>query len=204
MVKANTTIFLFALVFVAGLAVLALFFFYSNPNAVLVEGVLISADNESPLIAFPELAESSTFVVSPQFYEPVVSLDSYMFNGAALFIQVLEGNNKNAVQLIRVYNNENQLTHCLTNYGDVSRQETLGLDECNAMQQPGQNTIVLIQFPDNTLPQPEIELREKQITVKPKSYEDIGSTCFLALRIMYKNAQDIVDASNILVSRISP
>lgn len=193
---------LYALIVITAIAAIALLL-TQNPNALLVEGVLIDAGQGSPYTAFSELSNSNSFIISPQMYEPTVVLDQYMFNGAALFIQVLEGNRKGVEQVFRVYSPDNEMLYCVTNRGDLSIQETISVEECNLLLQSEDRAIILIQFPDNSLPRPELKLAPGRLTAKPKSYSDIGSTCFLALRIMYENAQAVVEASNLLVEEIN-
>ena len=85
----------------------------------------------------------------------------------------------------------------------MKTEERLGIEQCNALLNSGENALVLIQFPNGALPQPMIELREKQITINPKAYDDVGSTSFLALRMMFENSEDIIEASNLIVERAS-
>jgi len=203
MYQKNARLFAVLSVFTVLIAALTIFFYFENANALMVEGVLIHSSTEEPRKAFSRLAQSPSFVVSPQLYEPVATIDQYMFNGAALFIQVLEGNRKSVVQAIRVYNPKNELQYCLTNYGDINKAVTLSIAECNKMLQSQKSTVVLIQFPDESQPTPAIELAGQRITIKPKSYRDIAHTSFLALRIMYKNSQDLIDTSNLIVGKVS-
>ena len=201
MSKLNKSLVPYAIVFVAVVIAVALFLFNSSQDAVLVEGVMVDAGN-SPFEAFSGFSRQNSFVVSPQLYEPVVTLDQYMFNGAALAIQVLEGSNKDVEQLVRVYNHDNEMLYCMTNRGDVKTQETVGVEECQALLDREEKAFILIQFPNNLLQSPVLELKENRLTVKPKAYDDIGDTTFLALKIMYANALDIVDASNSVIDRI--
>ncbi len=203
MAKKMASAYIFLIVFAIAVVALAAFFYNINSNNVLVEGVLVSAGSSDPFAAFSSLSGSDSFIVSPQLHEPVGSLEQYMFNGAALFIQVLQGNQKEIMQLIRVFNQQNEMIYCSTNFGDVRREERLSVEQCNELLASKEKTLVLIQFPDDGQWQPKIELGEKKITIKPKSYEDIGSTSFLALRIMYTNARDIISASNLIVGRIN-
>ena len=203
MAKKMARVYIFLIVFAIVAVALAVFFYNSNSNNVLVEGVLVSSSSGSPFAAFSSLSKSSSFIVSPQMHEPVGSLETYMFNGAALFIQVLQGNQKGIVQVIRVFNSRNEMVYCSTNLGDVKTEQSLSVQECNDLLDSEGKTVVLIQFPDNSQLQPVIELDGKKMAIKPKGYEDIGGTCFLALRIMYKNSEDIINASNLIVGRIN-
>ncbi|MBN2067933.1 MAG: hypothetical protein JW744_05690 [Candidatus Diapherotrites archaeon] len=199
----DSRILAFALALLIVAIALVLFFRSLNPNTVVVEGTLISSAGESPFSAFSGLTENYSFVVSPQIYDPVVNIDQYMFNGAALFLVVLEGNSRNSTLLIRAYSPENELIYCSTNYGDLTREARIGIEECNSILNRAGEAIVLVQFPDGSQAQPGIELEGNIITIKPKSYSDVGSTCLLALRLMFQNSGEIIAASNDIIGRIS-
>ncbi len=203
MAKKMARVYIFLIVFAIVAVALAAFFYNSNLNNVRVEGVLITSKSVAPEKTFALLGESSSFIVSPQSHESIGSLEQYMVNGSNLFIVVLKGNKKEVMQIVRVFNPQNEMIYCFTNYGVETRGERIDVQECNDLLGSEGKTVVLIQFPDNSQWQPIIELDGKKITIKPRSYEDIGSTCFLALRIMYTNAGDIINASNLIVGRMN-
>lgn len=164
-------------------------------KGLVVEGVFIDSGEEDPYSLFSALSKKSVFLISPQMHERAETVDHSMFNGTALFLQVLEGNKRKPVQVIRVYDEGNELSYCLTNYGDVNKSETLEKEECLEYLSQENSAVVLIQFPDQRLPQPVLEISKDKLIVRPKSSEGIGETCFLALRIMFKNSQQIVERS---------
>jgi len=177
--------------------------FAPQQNGLIVEGVLIDAGQNSPAEAFSGFSSHSIFLVSTRMNERMTVLDHSLFNGMALFLQVFEGNGKKAVQVIRVYDSQNNLSYCLTNFGDVNRSETLESGECLDYLSPQNGSIVMIELPDDGLQRPVIELNENALIVRPTGNEDIGSTSFLALRLMFKNAPEIIERSNQILGRIS-
>ncbi len=170
--------------------------FFPVNKGLVVEGVFIDSGEKDPYSLFSALSKKSVFLISPQMHERAEAVDHSMFNGTALFLQVLEGNKRKPVQVIRVYNEGNELSYCLTNYGDVNKSETLEKLECLEYISQENNAVVLIQFPDQRLPQPVLEISEGRLVIKPKTDEGIGEACFLALRILFKNSQQIVERSD--------
>jgi hypothetical protein len=135
--------------------------------------------------------------------EKISPVDHTIFGGSALFLQVLEGNGRQTVQLLRVYNSKRELIYCLTNFGDVNRSERLETEACQDFLGQEDSVLVLIQFPDDGLPMPVLELSEHKIVVKTALQEEIGDASFLALRIMFKNARDVIESSNLIFDRIA-
>lgn len=165
-------------------------------KGLVVEGVFIDSGEKDTYSLFSAISKKSVFLISPQMHERAEAVDHSMFNGTALFLQVLEGNKRKPVQVIRIYNEGNELSYCLTNYGDVNKSETLEKEECLEYLSQENSAVVLIQFPDQRLSQPVLEISEGKLIVRPKSSDGIGETCFLALRIMFKNSQQIVERSD--------
>jgi hypothetical protein len=180
------------------------FFAMSIPgNAVLVEGSLIrSATSAGPQEMSGKLGAENSFIISPSLHDPVQGVDSAMFNGAALFIQVLSGNKREVIQLLRVYDKGGLLAYCITNRGDVLNEERLALEQCNDFMKAGASVLVLIELPDTSKPQPEIVLDEKKITIIADRYGGIGSACFTMLKIMFPNAAEIIQRSNLITGAI--
>lgn len=166
----------------------------------VVEDVLIDSGHESPFEAFSSFSGNSTFVVSPQMHETAEPVDHAMFNGTALFLQVMQGNGKSPVQVIRVYDEEENLDYCLTNFGDFNRSERMEAQECLEYISPENRAVVLLQFPDSELSMPRLDLSERKLVVQATSNDDIGKASFVALRIMFQNSQEIIDRSNTLLS----
>jgi len=171
-------------------------------KGLVVEGVSIDSASQDPYALFNSLSQESTFIVSPRMNERAEAVDHLVFNGMALFLQVVEGNKKEAVQLIRVYKGD-ELSYCLTNYGDVNVSETLEREECLEYLSQENAAIVLIEFPNESLPRPVLEISESKLVVRPKSNDSIGEACFLSLRVMFKNSEQILGASNSFLGRLN-
>jgi len=169
----------------------------------LVEGTLIDAGSQDPYELFSTISSKERFLISPQMNEKTSAVDHAIFAGSALFLQVLEGNSRNTVQVIRAYYAQGSFAYCLTNYGDVNRSERLEKEECEAFLGQENAVLVMIEFPDDSLQRPVIELGQDKIVVKSNSQESIDETCFLALRIMFENAREVIERSNVIFGRIT-
>ena len=191
-----------AAVVITLLAATAIFAFVPLQKGLLVEGVLITYKGNA-FELFPEFAKNDVFLISPQMNEKAKSVDHAIFNGTALFLQVFEGNGRSTVQVLRVYDEEGNFVYCLTNYGDVTVSEELSTEECLEYLSPENGAIVLIESPDKTLPRPVIEISENRLVVRPKTNDDIGDTCFLALKIMFKNSEEIIATANSILTGIT-
>lgn len=192
-----------SLIAVAIAIVLAIVVLGPFQKELVVEGVSIDSSGQDPYALFAGLSQKSTILVSPQMNERAEAVDHLMFNGMALFLQVVEGNNRQAVQVIRVYGTGNEIGYCLTNYGDVNRSETMQREECLEYISQENAGVVLIEFPDPNLPRPVLEISEGRLVVRPKSNEDISKTCFLAIRIMFKNSQQILGRASAILGAIT-
>lgn len=175
----------------------------SGQRPLVVEGVLIDAGEMDPYNAFSDISSEPKFIISPQMTESMQAVDHATFNAAALFLQVLEGNGRKTVQLVRVYNGERQLLYCLTNFGDLNRSEMLEAGPCQDLLKGEDGFPILIQFPDQSLSMPSIELSEDSLVIRPSSQEDIGETSFLALRIMFRNAREVIEKSGLIFDQIT-
>jgi hypothetical protein len=177
--------------------------FAAGQDALIVEDTLIESGESDPYSLFASLSKNSVFLVSPQMNEKTRAVDHAMFNGTAMFLQVIEGNGRKAVQVIRVYDESNGLSYCLTNFGDLNKSERLEADACLDYLSSKNGALVLIEFPDSELSRPGLEISEGRLVVKPSSSGDIGKTCFLALRIMFKNSEEIIESSNVILSGLT-
>jgi len=187
----------------ATIIVMALLVLFASPqNGLLVEGVLIDAGPEDPYALFAGISSREKFLISPQMNEKTASVDHAIFGGSALFLQVLEGNGRQTVHVIRVYSKERELMYCLTNFGDVNRSERLEAGPCQEFLKEENAVLVMIQFPDESLPRPVLEVSKDQIVVKSASQDEIADASFLALRIMFKNAQEVIESSTIVFDRL--
>ncbi len=191
-----------AVVVVTLVVAIAIFAFVPFQKALLVEDVLIISEG-NPFEIFPEFAENNVFLISPQMNEKAKSVDHAIFNGTALFLQVLEGNGRNTVQVLRIYDSEENFVYCLTNLGDVTVSEELSPEECLEYLSSENGAIVLIESPDKTLSKPVIEISANKLVVRPKTNDDIGDTSFLALRIMFTNSEEIIAGANTILSNFT-
>jgi len=192
-----------AIAIILGLAVAAFAFSGMQQKGLVVEGTLIDAGRENPYELFASIASKQVFIVSPEMNERTAAVDHEMFNGTALFLQVLEGNNRKAIQVVRVYDESKNLEYCITNYGDTNRSETLEKGECLDYISGSSGFPVLIQFPDSSLAMPKLEVSQEKLVVRPSSQGNIGDASFLALEIMFKNSRDIIEASNLIVKKLN-
>lgn len=185
-----------AVVFILLAVAVAAVLFFPSQKGLVVEGTLIDSGDKDPYGLFDSISKKNTFLISPEMNERVQGVDHLMFNAMALYLQVIEGNRRNSVQVIRATNPEGELVYCLTNYGDVNRSEMLEPQECLDYLAPKNGVVVLIEFPDETLPLNKIELSESKMVIRPNSNDSISDATFLALRIMFENAREIIDKSN--------
>ncbi len=187
---------------IAAIAItLAIFMFLYPENGLVVEGVLVTGQN-NPAQDLADFRKNHVFLVSPKMHDPVQEIDHEMFNAMALFLQVLEGNNRETVQVIRVYS-QGRISYCETNFGDETRQERLQAQECLDYLKPENGALVLIDFPDQGLPRPAIEASQAKLVVKPSSEDNVDTTSFLALRLLFQNSQEIIDRSNNVLGTVS-
>jgi hypothetical protein len=188
---------------VLAIAIGIIFFVPAVQNGILVEGVLIDSAGNDPYALFSDISSKNVFLISPQMNERAMAVDHAMFNGTALFIEVIAGNKRSAVQVLRVLNDSGEFDHCLTNFGDVNRSEELGTQDCLKYLSTENGVVVLIEQPNPALPQPIIEVAEGKLIIKPKTNNDLGSTCFVALRLLFRNSQEIIDNSNNILDRLN-
>jgi len=172
-------------------------------KTLVVEGTAIDSKGLDPFEVFPSFAENTTFIVSPQMNEKATNLDHTIFNSTALFLQVLNGNNRNAIQILRAHNQEKELLYCYTNYGDLTKSERLEKEECLELLSQEGAGIIMIEFPDEQLPGPVIEISSQKLVVRPNKESTIGSTSFLALRILFKNAEQVIEGSSTILDSLN-
>ncbi len=187
------------LIVVAGLLV---FLRVSEGERVVVENVVVKSESR-PIEKLLELSGKETFIVSPAFFEKH-SINPYMANSMNLFLVVLTGNDKNAVQLVRVFSPEKKLLYCATNFGNELTQENISAEECLAfISASAQDTVIFIEFPDSVFQQPEVRISGNSITIYSTKFSDLGKTVFVAARIMFENAEEILGKTNALVEEIA-
>ena len=190
----------FLVIVVLFLAVL-LFVAPKPSNSIIVDGIVL-AGRENPGSELIALSEAKTFIVSPAFYENH-SINPYTANAMNLFIVVLNGNDRNAVQLIRVFNPDKTLKYCATNFGNELTQENLSSTECLGFISSSVDAVkVFIEFPDSAREMARVEVSGDTVTIRAKSFNDVGKTGFVVLRVMFENAEEILRKTNLLVEKL--
>ena len=198
----NKKIFVPFLAVALAIAVLLVIASMPGSKGFVVEETLIDSGELDVFNAFQNLENKDVFIVSPQVNEVTKQVDHAMLNGTNLFVQVLTGNNKTAIQLYRVYNEDKELVYCFTNYGDVNKSERLEKQACLEYLSPKNGALILLDFPDQSLAMPVLEIDESQLIVKSNKESEIGEASFLALRIMFKNSKEIVEKSNLILKNL--
>ena len=171
-----------------------------NKNSVIVNGVEFISDNSSPVSHLPQITEEQEFVVGVEMHDPAGPGEEAMLNASLLFVVVLNYNQRQAVQLVKVLDYENNTTYCLTNHGDVLTEETLSVDECRAMLQDTKKAVVMVKLPNQGLANPQVHLSGKTIQVESNSLATVGKTSFTVLRTMFENAEEALIKSNNITS----
>ena len=190
-----------ALVLVS-VAIAVFLFQRTSGELVVVENVFFQAES-NPLGSLLEFGNEKTFLVSPAFFE-AHSINPYMANSMNLFIVVLNGNDRNAVQLIRVFDAEKRLKYCATNFGDELTQENLSPEDCQKfIDGSGDSVKVFIEFPNSSFPKPTVKIQGNTLAISTNNFSELGKTSFVALKIMFGNAEEILKKTNALVEELS-
>jgi hypothetical protein len=173
-----------------------------NQNGVIIDEVLFTSSTGEPVPQLSVIKQQDTFLISPVFFESSAA-NPHLANAMNLYLVVLTGNDKNAVQLLRVYNAENTLEYCATNFGDTLTQVNLTKGDCEAFIERSKDDVkVFIELPNEEVNRPTIDVAGNSLTIKAKTFSDLGETSFTPLRFLFPNAQDILDKTNIIASQI--
>lgn len=199
--KISIVVLLLILVF-ALMAVVAMFgeFKYSNE----LDGTLFVSNFKKPNDLLAELSAKKTFIVSPALH-PSGNINSYTANASNLAVVVLIGNDKNTVQLRRIFDSNNSIISCNNNSGNPKTDELLSPSQCSAFLDSAKsiNAVkLLIEFPNPSLEKPLIVLNENEIAVKPKTYLDVSGMVFTLLKAIYPNSVEIVGNVNVLLGKV--
>ena len=170
---------------------------FSSPD-----GFLFVSNEKNPETYLAALGEKHTFLVSPAMYESS-TINNYMGNASNLFIVVLNGNDKNAVSLIRVFNSANELIYCKTNLGDVKTEVTLSKDECLQFLDSSGAVKIIIDFPSEAEFLPRVVVSENELQVIAKDKDGVSMQSFAALKLMYPNAAEIIQKTNLLTQKVT-
>jgi len=173
--------------------------FTPGSNSLVVNGTLIQPSGGTAFEIVEKLREKPAFIVSPQMNEPVQAVDHQIYNGTALFLQVLEGNRKQWLQVIRVYNEQGDLTKCVKGSLELDDAIELSPEDCLVFLSQENSVLVFVERPDPSLNQPILELSESEIRIRSKLDQDIGTVSFLALKLVFNNSQEILEKSNLIL-----
>ena len=171
--------------------------------AVESNGVFIYSDLMPPNQFLKETAKKRTFIVSPQLDSSNSNADA-VTDSLLLWLGVLEASDKNAVSLIRLVDEKNNLVYCRTNFGNPKTDVELSASECNFLLSSEHPSVkVLILAPDSSLSNPEAILEDDLIAIKPVNAFDESRISLLLLKAMFEGTQEILDKINELARRIS-
>lgn len=173
--------------------------FVYNYNA---NGLLVQSNEFNPITYFAELGNKYDFIVSPEMHEEITAVEPYVFNAANTLSVVLNGNDKNVTLLVRVLDSGNNIAYCLSNFADVKVSEQISKEACIAELASPEKVKILIDFPDEKIVQASALLEENQVTIKTKDYSQLRNVSFIVARIMFENAESIIEQSNTLIDRL--
>ena len=165
------------------------------------EKVAFVSDEVDPNAFFGKIGESASFVVSPKLTESG-SVNTFMSNGLNAFIVVLSGNRKGATQLLQVFTGTGALKECVSNFGDFNSSKTVSVADCSAMLSDGGSVRIVIDFPDASRQNPAVVVSSNRILILPSNEREIPGLSRLVLLAMFSNAQEIIDKTNAVGSRL--
>ncbi|MBI4053519.1 MAG: hypothetical protein HY394_05805 [Candidatus Diapherotrites archaeon] len=165
------------------------------------EKVAFVSNEVDPNAFFGKAGESVSFVVSPKLAE-AGGVNTFMSNGLNAFIVVLSGNRKDTTQLLQVFTGTGALKECISNFGDFNSSKTVSPAECSAMLSDGRSVRIVIDFPDASRQNPAVVVSGNQILILPSNEREIPELSRLVLLAMFSNAQEIIDKTNAVGSRL--
>ena len=184
------------IVLIVAVALAGIFAVPADSSRVIVEGIEFVSTDSGPLSHLPLIADEDEFIIAVQIHDPAASGEEVMLNGSLLFVVVSTFNGKQATHLIRVLDETNNLSYCLTNYADALTEETLTAEECSALLQSSGKAVVLIDLPKPGLESPRVTLSGKTIHIENSSFDSVGRASFTVLRAMFENADEALRESN--------
>jgi hypothetical protein len=167
--------------------IILLFFNQSYTYQINRSGINYYSNEFTPTESFNQLKNQETVYVSPLLEENNASV--FFTNAMNLWQIVLIGNDINAIQLIRVEEN-NEFVYCYTNEGNVKESKQITVEECNQILNNEDNFKVLIEEGSSR-----VILENNKISVF-SSEENSGITNFSVIREAFVNAQNILDIVN--------
>jgi len=188
-------VFFFIVLFIVLIAFNSVSFGYSYYTQ---DNVLIASNHLEPKPYLEDLSNRKTFVVSPEMYESS-TVNSFMGNSMNLFLVVLTGNDKNAILMARVLDEQGNFSYCKTNWGDFKTEETISKQACLDFLNSTNAVKILIEAPHSSELRPFVQVSVKEIKIRPKRISDLGLLSFSLLKEMFPNAREIVDKTNLIV-----
>ncbi len=195
-----------ALVFLVVGVLAGIVLFYQPPTQYKFEAIeqntLFASNEYAPKNHLALIAEKPTFVVVVPF-EFQGQNNSFYASAPVLFTQVLTYKQKKVIIVFQQLDANGTMTSCQTNYGDINRNVTIGLGECNSLLSPSE-TVGLIQVipANNALERPIVLLQQNKVLIEPKIGEDVSPVSFLVLKAMYSDSSDIINILNQAIQQI--
>ena len=148
-------------------------------------------------------AQNKIFLISPAMTSFSSQQNTNYTNDFLIpFLVILSGNDKNAVTFIRVYDANNNLAYCSTNFGNVKEEKQLSTDEClSLLSNPSFIKIKLEQVND-AQQFSEVLLEKDSILINPRDFSDLKKIFILISMDLFPNSKDIINNSNILSSYV--
>lgn len=188
------------------IALVFLYFYLSEEKyayEVQLENIAFKSNEyPEPKAFLKEVKERYYFIISPEL-DHESKYNTYVNSINTLFVGVLNGLDKNAVTVIRVLNERNELDYCQTNYGSIEANERISAEEC--MNLLGDESAVKIKasLPNDSLRLSEVILSKNSIEIKPKTASEGTRISALLLKAMYEETEEIIEVINTLAKKLS-
>ncbi len=100
---------------------------------------------------------------------------------------------KHITIVIGLLDENNKIVSCVSNIGDIYKNEEISLEECQEIITK-KNTLINIYYPREDIKETKVHLmvEEKIIMIVPKDTEDLHAATYLLLKGMYEEFDDIM------------
>ncbi len=164
-------------------------------------GIMFVSNYNDPNQMLKDFSSKKTFFSILTRY-PKSNTVQYLDNATVLESLILNGNDKNAVQIIRDLDSKGE-EYCNTNYGNHKTSVNLNKEQCDLLIASGKDAVkIYLNFPNTSLQKPRIVFGENEIQIMPQSYKDISTTTFYSLEAMFPNATDLVSKANGILVKV--
>ena len=99
-------------------------------------------------------------------------------------------------------NQTNELVSCQTNFGNLSQNKEISIEECRLLLDSFQGGKVLVKWPDSRLSRTEILVKTNSLEVNPSSSETVQLAAYSALKKLFPNTDEIVARMNNIAGQI--